>query len=115
MHSRKHCLHAQQEAIRRVREMQARARHTLESAGVRLEPTPPPRVQPTSEHTAYIAPETHPQTERPFPQPIQHRNEPIREKTAQKPQTQIEDLLYAVILEFVVVIDSILAAFIAAA
>lgn len=39
-------LRMQQEAIRRVRDMQARARRTLEDAGVPLEPPSPPQHEP---------------------------------------------------------------------
>jgi hypothetical protein len=82
-------LSAQQEAIRRVREMQARARHTLESAGVRLEPPPQPRIQPLTEHItqAEPEPEVHSQANRPHTTPpIQNRHEPIRETVEHKIQ-----------------------------
>lgn len=39
-------LQMQQEAIRRVREMQARARRTLEDAGMPIEPPSPPQHPP---------------------------------------------------------------------
>jgi len=88
-------LSAQQEAIRRVREMQSRARQTLESAGMHLEPPsslpPQPRIQPLTEHTQpQTEPEQHPpQANRPpAPPPIQNRFEPIREAVVHKPQSQ---------------------------
>lgn len=42
----------QQEAIRRVRDMQARARRTLEDAGVPLEPPSPPQHEPENRSSA---------------------------------------------------------------
>lgn len=49
-------IHMQQEAIRRVREMQSRARATLENAGMHIENNDP-RPQPSA--PVYSAPETH--------------------------------------------------------
>ncbi|MFT8888793.1 MAG: hypothetical protein ABF904_08245 [Ethanoligenens sp.] len=50
-------LRMQQEAIRRVRDMQARARRTLEDAGVPLEPPAPQETQgePTQSREAFPA------------------------------------------------------------
>jgi hypothetical protein len=87
-------LDAQREAIRRVRDMQSRARHTLESAGVHLEPTPTlhPRATPVFENTAQIEHDAfeRPQQARPHvEEPIKHHYEQTHKENPIQPQDDI--------------------------
>jgi hypothetical protein len=98
-------LSAQQEAIRRVREMQARARHTLESAGMHLQPpaSPRPRAQPLSEHTTQAEHEANSQANRPPNEvPDQNRNEPIHETAEARRQPQKDDGLHIPLISDIV-------------
>lgn len=94
-------LDAQREAIRRVREMQTRARHTLESAGMHIEPTPTPqpRIVPISEHATQIERDAFERSQPVIPhieEPAQNRHEPVQNHHEQvhkeKPiQSPLED------------------------
>jgi hypothetical protein len=80
-------LNAQQEAIRRVREMQARARQTLESAGMRLEPPSQPGVPPVFEYPAQSPVEARTQANRTAAPPlVQNRRESVRETAEHRQQ-----------------------------